>query len=131
MNRFLTLVVAICALVPGVNPVVASTPQGSTETRRQQQEINEVVDLAKEVIMGQKNFASQTVMSCLRAFGHKQFCDCLSRQLPVTQSFDSYIFFITTEKEDLNYRNLNSDDRQLIDNAAQARELCVKEMSNQ
>jgi len=108
--------------------VSASTTQLDAHERQEQMEIREVVDLAEDVIMGQKDFAGQTMLSCLRAFGHKQFCDCLSRELPKTQSFDSYVFFITTDKVDLNYDKLPSDDRQLIDNADRARETCVKGM---
>lgn len=108
--------------------VSASTTQLDAQQRQEQKEIREVVDLAEDVIMGQKDFAGQTLFSCLRAFGHKQFCDCLSRELPRTQSFDSYVFFITTDKVDLNYDKLPSDDRQLVDDADQARESCVKGM---
>ena len=107
---------------------LATAPQVDAQERQEQKEIREVVDLAKSVIMGQKDFAGQTLLSCLRAFGHKQFCDCLSRELPKTQSFDSYVFFITTNKSELNYDKLPDDDRELIDSADHARETCVKGM---
>ncbi len=70
---------------------------------------------------------------CLRAFGHKLFCDCLSDNMPgpgmIVLSFYEYIAATTKSKEDLKYNHLPDDKKRVIDELRKTREKCVEELN--
>src|SRR2546423_14996029 len=47
---------------------------------------------------------------CIRAFGHPEFCECLSQQTPVGASFQTYVAVVTQTKDELSDATLSSDD---------------------
>lgn len=107
----------------------AATKSVNPHEVHEQGKIREVVNIARDAMLGQKNFTDETTSSCLMAFGHKLFCQCLSSELPGTQSFDSYIFFTTMSEEDVNHPGVKQDDRELALNARHARDVCVKQLA--
>ncbi len=118
----------LAAIITASSAHAVSQESSQALSPEDQQALNAMVDMVKDTIMGQKNFAAKTLESCLLAFGHKQFCECLSQELPITQTFDSYIFFVTADKESLNYSQLGAEDKSLIDNATHARDTCVRQL---
>ncbi len=68
--------------------------------------------------------------SCLKAFGHETFCNCLSDNMPgpgmIVLSFYEYIAATTKSKEDLKYDQLPDNKKQLIDSLRQLRGKCVE-----
>ena len=82
--------------------------------------------LAEDAMVKSKNRSDVRLVQCLKAFGHVKFCECIKEKLPVYQSFDSYFFIITTDKDELNYENLDGDDKELLDNTHKVRDVCVK-----
>lgn len=83
--------------------------------------------LAEDAMVRSKDRSDARLTQCLKAFGHLKFCECIKEKLPVYQSFDSYFFIITTPKDELNYENLDGDDKGLLDNTHKTRDICVKE----
>jgi hypothetical protein len=62
---------------------------------------------------------------CLKAFGHTVFCECLRDTAPVAIGFQTYVRIITTNKQELNYNQLNEEDKKIVDATHKARETCV------
>ena len=71
-------------------------------------------------------------IDCLKSFGHKKFCECLSNNLAVrsdiTLDLRIYIAVTTRTKKELGYELLPKQDQDLVDNAFMVREKCVKEI---
>jgi hypothetical protein len=71
--------------------------------------------------------------SCLKAFGHEMFCNCLSDNMPgpgmIVLSFYEYIAATTKSKEDLKYNQLPEDQKKMIDALRKTREICVEELN--
>ena len=62
---------------------------------------------------------------CLKAFGYKNFCQCLSRNIPLILSFQNYVRIVTSSKTDLKYDKLPDDEKKLIDITRKGRDHCV------
>jgi hypothetical protein len=64
---------------------------------------------------------------CVKAFGNKQYCDCLTQHLPVgVLSFPQYVILVTSTREELNYDQMQNMDKELVDLSMAARNTCVK-----
>lgn len=65
---------------------------------------------------------------CLQAFGHEQFCGCLTETLPVAWNFAQYVSITTGTKEENGYAGLDEELKGAYDMVAPAREHCVGAM---
>jgi hypothetical protein len=66
--------------------------------------------------------------ACLKAFGNKDFCNCIVDNLPIIISFKNYIALTTSSKDEIGYEKLPKDDQELFDKTITARNLCVKKV---
>lgn len=96
------------------------------EEVEEKESLEDFVNLAEDVMVLSKDRSDVRFSSCMKAFGHEKFCGCIKDKLPVYQSFDSYFFIITTDKDELNYANLDGDDKKLVDVTHLVRDGCVK-----
>lgn len=64
---------------------------------------------------------------CVKSFDYP-FCECLRDNLPVGVGFQTYVRIITANKQDLNYAQLNPEDKKMVDVTYQAREKCVRQL---
>mgnify|MGYP001557871975 CR=1 FL=1 len=66
--------------------------------------------------------------TCLKAFGHSVFCKCVNETMGIGLSFDGYFIANTRTDQELNLGALEKDERDLIENARNARETCVTKL---
>jgi hypothetical protein len=69
--------------------------------------------------------AKSDLLQCQRAIGHNEFCECLTKNLPIVVSFSAYISMLTSTKVDLNYGQLTSKQQLVVDKTLAARDQCV------
>ena len=106
--------------------VNAARQQMTIEEIEEKENFNDFFNLAEDVMVRSKDRSDVRFLSCMKAFGHTKFCECIKQELPGYQSFDSYFFIITTDRDELNYANLDGDDKKLVDNTHTVRDKCVK-----
>ena len=128
--RFMPIIIGLAALFLInsllINNVFASKKNMTIEEVEEQENLEEVLDFAEDVLVKSKDQSDDRFVKCLKSFGHTKFCGCIRDELPLYQSIDSYFFIITTDKDELNYAELDEDDKALIDNTYKARDTCVK-----
>lgn len=93
------------------------------ETKQDFQEIRRSLN---ELERAGDNLIQNKKFNCLKAFGNADFCNCLVEKLPIGLSFRDYIMIITSTKEEIGYDKLSKDDRDMVDMAVSARDLCVQ-----
>lgn len=128
--RFMPIIISLVALLLVSNVLInnafASKQTMTTREIEEQENLNEVIDFAEDVIVKSRDQSDDRFIKCLKSFGHTKFCGCIRDELPAYQSIDSYFFIITTDKDELNYAELSGDDKALIDNTYKTRDKCVK-----
>lgn len=72
----------------------------------------------------QQSIARQRENDCMSAFGHQAFCSCLNKELHWVLGFDSYVRIVTATPDQLSA--VPSDERQVVETAIRAREVCVR-----
>jgi hypothetical protein len=95
------------------------------ETMQQIDDLNKLMEKAKELELLANSISRQKYSDCLKAFGNQKFCQCLKDKSPVGIDFAGYIKVVTTTKEDLGYSQADKETKGLIDNTLNARESCV------
>lgn len=70
--------------------------------------------------------AAAFVKKCMLAFGHKEFCDCVSLRVKKGISFESYVRFSTRSKAQLNFASSSARLRAAIDSAHNSSTACRK-----
>lgn len=118
----MTVVFAACLITGNA---VASKQDLTIEEIEEKQDLNDFIDIAEDVMVKSRDKSDERYIKCLKSFGHTGFCGCIQDELPGYQSFDSYFFIITTDKNELNYSELEGDDKSLIDSTHKARDVCV------
>ncbi len=128
--RFMPIIISLVALLlisnVLINNAFASKQNMTPREVEEQENLNEVIDFAEDVMVKSRDQSDDRFIKCLKSFGHTIFCGCIRDELPVYQSIDSYFFIITTDKDELNYAELSGDDKALIDNTHKTRDKCVK-----
>lgn len=87
------------------------------------EKLNSSIDEMRVLV---ERISRQKNLDCLKAFGDKIFCQCLSDKSPVGVSFIDYIQIVTNSKESLGYSKADNEAKALIDNSLKAREDCGK-----
>jgi hypothetical protein len=87
--------------------------------------LEDMISSLDELRMAADRLTRAKFQDCLKAFGYLPFCECLRDKAPVSIGFQTYVRLLTTSKVDLNYKQLNEQDRKLVDATYQAREACV------
>jgi hypothetical protein len=87
------------------------------------EKLNSSIDEMRVLV---ERISRQKNLDCLKAFGDKRFCQCLSDKSPVGISFIEYIQIVTNSKENLEYSKADKEGKALIDNTLKAREDCGK-----
>ena len=90
-----------------------------------QQNIDEGLSIIEEMRLLVDAATRKKRESCIRSFGHADFCSCLSIKLAVTVNFDQYILGTTSTKEEYGYDKLDDDMKAAVDTIRPAREQCV------
>ncbi|TCV82907.1 hypothetical protein [Sulfurirhabdus autotrophica] len=70
----------------------------------------------------QEGIARERKNACINAFGHREFCECLSQELHWIITFENYIGAVTIPSA---YVPVNSDEKSIIASASRARSVCV------
>lgn len=63
---------------------------------------------------------------CIKTYGDKMFCQCLSDNLPVPVSLMYYTEIVTTPKNELGYEYLDSENKEILDTTLRVRNVCVE-----
>jgi len=122
--RYIVFLVMLMGLFL-VSDVFASKQEMSIEKVEDKENLKETINMVKDVLVKSADRSDVRFIQCLKAFGHLNFCECIKSELPVYQSFDSYFFIITTDKDELNFEQLEGDDKELIINTHKVRDTCV------
>jgi hypothetical protein len=116
-------------LVSFVNVANAQT-QNKIERLEQLQAKEKLEGALNELESLIENQAREVENSCIKAFGDKIFCNCISVKLPSILSFPEYVAIVSLTKNELNYQNLSKKDKEIIDIARLARDTCVNLKDN-
>lgn len=103
-------------------PVNETKSLEEIELNESQKEISDILKNMSELFL---RIEAEKKLQCIKAFGHNDFCNCISEKSPSGLSFLGYIIAVSNTKEELNYSNLSEEDRGMVDNARKAREECV------
>lgn len=124
-SPMLVVIAAFASLASAEEPQQAKKPM-TREQAEQIEALEAAQDSLKELMQAVDGITRERRFACIKAFGHRAFCECLNENMAVGVSFDDYIVAITRTDEQLSYSSLPDDKRTLIDSARRTREQCVK-----
>jgi hypothetical protein len=74
----------------------------------------------------QQSVTEKNVAECMKVVSQEKFCTCVGTNLPRDVSFELYVHTMLTPKELLGYKNLSSEQKQVIDATINTREKCTE-----
>lgn len=101
----------------------------SVEELEYQQQYNEAQRIIDQIDVELEAKMSARRLDCLKAFGHKKFCECIFDKMPVAWDFKQYVAITITPKEKLGYDKLDSEWRDAFDKVRPIRDQCVKQLN--
>lgn len=127
MKIFIPLLV-FCFFITNVALSAENKSQTAKMTVEQTQILNSA-ERFKEASNKLRRFADDATRKkqsdCLKAFGNKEFCQCLADNTPVAVSFEFFVRIVTTPKDELGYSELVQENKDIVDVTLSAREKCV------
>ena len=123
MRIFLTLLALL-----GTTSIQAEDSM-SVEELEYQQQLNESMKIIDQIQMELEAKIDKRDLDCLKAFGHKKFCECIFDDMPVAWDFKQYIAITITPKEKLNYDKLDSEWKAAFDKVRPIRDKCVRQLN--
>lgn len=73
----------------------------------------------------QQKMVDEKEQQCVRVTGEEKLCSCLAAGLPKEVSFEQYVHYLVTSKEDLKYESLKPEVQQAVDVSAAVRKRCI------
>lgn len=106
--------------------IASAQPYKSIEQLNKEETLKKGMATLEEFEAKLKKLTIKVESDCMKAFGYKPFCDCLTSNLPVAWSFNDYISITTRTKEENGYTKLDSEHRAAYDKVNPIRDECVK-----
>ena len=72
-----------------------------------------------------ENISKEKYYKCVKAFGNNEYCKCLAEDLPIRVTFEKYILIITSNRDELGYKDLKDEDKKMVDITYKTRNTCV------
>ncbi len=118
--------ILICILLIIVSGICnAQDKKKEIDTSKMLEQLNQISEEADGWVAKQNAIARERKQQCIDAFGHEQFCSCLSEKLHWVLGFDSYIRIITAPTTGV-ASDVSPDERAAIESVYKAREKCVE-----
>jgi hypothetical protein len=111
----------ICILY--VAPAASAAERPTLEQLENKHEIQKAVEEIRGTV---EKIGKEREFQCMQAIGHKGFCNCLNSRLAIGLSFEAYVDAVLASSDKVNANDLSDTQKQLIENARESREECVK-----
>ncbi len=122
-KHFFILIFLVLVITSGM--CNAQDKNQELKIQKMMEHLNQISEEAEGWAAKQRAIARERQQQCLDAFGHKQFCSCLSDELHWVIRFDTYIRIITAPTTRAASK-LSPDERAVIDSVYKAREKCIE-----
>lgn len=114
-----------CVAMAGPNKDNPAKGAPTKETLDKLDQIEKLQESLTDLEHSADKLTRKKLSDCKKAFGADIFCACLSNNLPVIVEFPLYIQIAIKTKEELNYKAMSKEDKEIYAATIKARELCV------
>ncbi len=125
-KRIITIIILV-TFICVTSSIFAADIEKEEKIREGQKIIRDLEELERKSIPFLKDLVEDTTFSCIASFGHRPFCACLAENLPISMSFNEYVYLTSTPKSELLKLDIPEDKRWRIDKVRTIRDKCVSE----
>ena len=89
------------------------------------QKLDRLINKVEQVEKLAENISNEKYYKCLKAFGNNEYCKCLADNLPIRVTFENYILIVTSNRDELGYKDLKDEDKKMVNITYKTRNTCV------